>query len=204
VLITVRSFVAIELSDVARQALADLQHDLKAALPPAAVRWTAPQSVHLTLQFLGDVPVEKIETIVEVLRGVCAGAVAFSFELLGLGVFPDRRRPRIVWVGVHEPSGALVALHRNVGQVLAPLGYPPEERAFTPHLSIGRASRDASPRDLTLVGDHVARADVGLIERIPVDHVALMKSDLRPTGAVYVPQAVLQLGGRYNPINGVW
>jgi RNA 2',3'-cyclic 3'-phosphodiesterase len=191
---TIRSFVAIELSDAARQALAARQRDLKAAIPPQTVRWTIPDSIHLTLQFLGDVPLEKIPAITSALRDACAGTAPFAFELIGLGVFPDRRRPRIVWVGVREPSGTLAALHGRVGQALAALGFPPEERAFTPHLTIGRAARDAAPRDLAAAGEHVARLDVGLIARIPVGHIALMKSDLRPTGALYTAQATFPLG----------
>jgi 2'-5' RNA ligase len=190
---TVRSFVAIELGEPAHQALAMLQRDLKAAAPPGTVRWTVPESIHLTLQFLGDVPLAKIEPIAAGLRSASAAAIPFSFDLVGLGVFPNRRQPRIVWVGVHEPSGALASLHKRVGQVLAPLGFPPEERAFTPHLTIGRASRSASPRDLAQVGEHISRSVVGLIECIPVDHITLMKSDLRPTGSVYIAQAILPL-----------
>jgi 2'-5' RNA ligase len=193
---TVRSFVAIELGEPAHQALAMLQRDLKAAAPPGTIRWTVPESIHLTLQFLGDVPLAKIEPITAELRSVCAAAIPFSFDLIGLGVFPNRRQPRIVWVGVHEPSGALASLHKRVGQVLALLGFPPEERAFTPHLTIGRASRSASPRDLAQVGDHISRSDVELIERIAADHITLMKSDLRPSGSVYTPQAMLPLRAR--------
>jgi RNA 2',3'-cyclic 3'-phosphodiesterase len=190
---TIRSFVAIELDDQVRQSLAGVQLDLRAVLPPQTVRWIAPESIHLTLQFLGDVPVNQTQPIVEALRGACSGIAAFSFDLIGLGVFPDRRRPRIVWVGINEPGGVLAVLHRRVGQALKPLGFPPEERTFTPHLTIGRATRSASPRDLTMAGEVVTRSDIGLIGRIDVHHVALMRSDLKPTGAVYTPQAILPL-----------
>jgi RNA 2',3'-cyclic 3'-phosphodiesterase len=193
---TIRSFVAIELSDSARQSLATRQRDLKAAVPPQTIRWTAPDSIHLTLQFLGDVPLDRIPDMTSALRDVCAGTTPFTFDLIGLGVFPDRRRPHIVWVGVREPSGALAALHSRVGQALAALGFPPEERTFAPHLTIGRAARDAAPRDLVAVGEQVARSDVGLIARIPVGHMALMKSDLRPTGALYTAQATFALGAK--------
>ena len=195
---TVRSFVSVELTDPAREAVAGLQHDLTSAFLPHTVRWTAPQSIHLTLQFLGDVPLERIESIAQALRGACADLAAFSFDLIGLGLFPDHRRPRIVWVGVHDANvdGTLAALHKRVGEALTPLGFLPDERSFTPHLTIGRSARSASPRDLAQVGEQVNRLDVGLIKRISVDHIALMKSDLRPAGAIYTPQAILPLGGR--------
>jgi len=189
----VRSFVAIELSEPARQALTALQGDLAAKLPQQSIRWIAPESLHVTLQFLGDVPHQKIAAIIEALRNICADIPRFSFDLVGLGMFPDSRRPRIVWVGVYEPQGTLVTLHRKVGEALSPLGFPPEERSFTPHLTIGRASRHATPADLRMAGEQITKQDIGLIESVPVEHIVLMKSDLRPSGAVYTPQAILPL-----------
>ncbi|MCS7261151.1 MAG: RNA 2',3'-cyclic phosphodiesterase, partial [Anaerolineae bacterium] len=192
--VVIRSFVALELNAAARHALTILQRDLAARMPPQSIRWVAPESLHVTLQFLGEVPAEKIAPIIEALRCVCTDIPAFSFDLVSLGVFPNPRRPRIVWVGVHEPQGVLATLHQKIGQALSPLGFPPEERAFTPHLTVGRAARHASPADLQKVGEQIAKLDVGLIETVPVEHIVLMKSDLRPDGAVYTPQAVLRLG----------
>ena len=189
----IRSFVAVELTDEVRQALGAVQRDLKTQAPPGAVRWTRPDSIHLTLQFLGDVPPDQIEAVAGALRAACAGRAPFAFELAGAGVFPNVNRPRVVWVGVVEPSGALAALQQRVGQALAPLGFPPEERGFTPHLTIGRAARDAGPRDLAALGALVARAGIGSLGRVDVDHVNLMKSDLKPDGAVYTPLAVIAL-----------
>ncbi|MGC8879121.1 MAG: RNA 2',3'-cyclic phosphodiesterase [Anaerolineae bacterium] len=189
----IRSFVGIELNEAARQSLTALQRDLAVQMPQQSIRWIAPESLHVTLQFLGDVPSEKITSIVEALRDVCADIPKFSFDLVGLGVFPNPRRPRIVWVGVHEPRGVLVTLYQRVGQALSPMGFSPEERAFTPHLTIGRASRHASPADLRTVGEQVTQLDVGLIETVPVEHIVLMRSDLRPDGAVYTPRAIFPL-----------
>ncbi len=98
-----------------------------------------------------------------------------------------------MWVGVVEPSGALSTLQQRVVQALTPLGFTPEERGFTPHLTIGRAARDAGSRDLAALGALVARADVGSLGRVDVDHVNLMKSDLKPDGAIYTPLAVIPL-----------
>ncbi len=190
----IRSFVAVELPDEARVALADLQEDLKAQVPPKTVRWTRPASIHLTLQFLGDVAPGVVEPIAGALRGVCADYAPFTFELRDLGVFPNPNRPRIVWVGVAEPSGTLIALQKEVTQSLEPLGFEPEKRAYTPHLTIGRADRRASRRELAEVGELVTRSEVGALCQVQVEHITLMKSDLQPGGAVYTPLAVLPLG----------
>jgi 2'-5' RNA ligase len=189
----IRSFVAVELSDEVRQALAAVQRDLKVQAPPGAVRWTRPDSIHLTLQFLGDILPDQVEAVAGALRAACAGRAPFAFELAGAGVFPNLNRPRVVWVGVVEPSGALSALQQRVVQALAPLGFVPEERGFSPHLTIGRAARDAGSRDLAALGALVARAGIGSLGRVAVNAVNLMKSDLKPDGAVYTPLAVILL-----------
>jgi 2'-5' RNA ligase len=190
----IRSFVAIELPDEVRAALADLQEWLKVQTPPKAVRWTRPTSVHLTLRFLGDVAPGQVEAIGDALRGVCAEHTPFAFELNNLGVFPNPNRPRIVWVGVTEPSGALVSVQKGMSQALVPLGFEPENRAYAPHLTIGRAARHAGRRELAEVGELITRSDVATLGQVYVEHVTLMKSDLQPSGAVYSPLAVLPLG----------
>jgi 2'-5' RNA ligase len=190
----IRSFVAIELPDGARTALADLQGELKAQVPPKAVRWTRPGSIHLTLQFLGDVAPGQVEAITNALRGVCADQAPFTFQLKGLGVFPNPNRPRVVWVGVAEPSGALATLHKGVTRALAPLGFEPEKRAFSPHLTIGRAARHASRGELAQVGELITHSEVGSLVRIFVEHLNLMRSDLQPSGSVYTPLALIPFG----------
>jgi 2'-5' RNA ligase len=190
----IRSFVAVELPDEVRTALADLQEDLMAQAPPKSVRWTRPTSIHLTLQFLGDVAPGQVEAIADALHGVCAEVAPFSFELKSLGVFPNPSRPRVVWVGVVEPSGTLVAVQKRAAQALAPLGFEPEKRAYTPHLTIGRAARYATRAELVEVGELVTRSQVGTLGQVHVEHLTLMKSDLQSSGAVYTPLAVLPLG----------
>jgi 2'-5' RNA ligase len=194
----IRSFVAIELPDDARQALADLQRDLKAQAPPKAVRWTRPESIHLTLQFLGDVAPNQVEAIAAALRGVCADRTPFTFQLREVGVFPNPNRPRVVWAGIVEPSGALAALQKQVTQALAPMGFEPEKRGFTPHLTLGRAARNVSRQELAELGDLITRFDVGVVGQVTVDHITLMKSDLKPSGAVYTPLAIVAFGKARN------
>lgn len=194
----IRSFVAIELPDDVKAALVGLQQDLKTQVPSGAVRWTRPEAIHLTLQFLGDVAPGQIEAIVGALRGVSVAQAPFAFEVTGVGVFPNPNRPRVVWTGIIEPGGTLVALQKEVGQALAPLGFSPEKRPFTPHLTIGRAARHAGRRELAELGTVIARSEVGSMGQVVVDHINLMKSDLRPKGAVYTPQAVIPFGDSAN------
>ncbi len=190
----IRSFVAIELPNEARNALADLQGELERQAPPRAVRWTRPQSIHLTLQFLGDVAPGKVEPITDALRLICVDESAFTCQLTGLGVFPNPRRPRVVWVGIAEPGGSLAALQKKISQALAPLGFEPEKRPFAPHLTIGRAARRAGRSELAEVGNLVTRSEIGEVGQVYVDHITLMKSDLKLSGAVYTALALVPFG----------
>ena len=189
----IRSFVAVELNDAARSALNQLQAELNRQTPPHTVRWTKPDSIHLTLQFLGDIPPAQVNALENALQTACSGLPAFEMALEGLGVFPNPRRPRIVWVGLSETGGVLRTLHKRVGQALSPLGYPPESRPFKPHLTIGRAVRDAAQRDLQSLGELVGKVEIGKLAQVSVDHISLMKSDLRPGGSVYTPLATVAL-----------
>jgi 2'-5' RNA ligase len=194
----IRSFVAIELPDEVKTALSDLQGSLKGQVPPKSVRWVRSESIHLTLQFLGDVAPGQVEAIANALRKICANQQPFMCQLRELGVFPNPRRPRIVWVGVAEPSGVLKGLQKKVALALEPLGFESEKRPFTPHLTIGRVDRRASQPELIQLGKLITYSSVGTIAQVPIHYVTLMKSDLRPTGALYTPLATLTFGKSAN------
>jgi 2'-5' RNA ligase len=112
---------------------------------------------------------------------------------MNAGCFPDIHRPRVIWVGVDEPTGALSALERAVELAIAPLGYPTEPRAFQPHLTLGRAARDVKPIDLHKLGEAVHNAKVGLLGHVHADEVVLFQSDLEPRGPLYTALARVSL-----------
>jgi 2'-5' RNA ligase len=191
---SVRSFIAIELSpDILRQ-VARLQERVKADMIPGLVRWTRPEGIHLTLKFLGDVQADRLAAIAETLQTACASYLPFSLSIDGMGVFPNPRRPRVVWIGVDEPTGTLNRLQRDVDRAIAPLGFPSERRPFSPHLTLGRVKRGRSPAELEALGQYASRARVRVGEMV-VHAVHLMRSDLRPSGAVYTELATAPLAG---------
>ncbi len=193
---TIRSFIAIELSENILAAIADLQKQLKNQVPKDTVRWVQPEGIHLTLQFLGDVPLPKIEPIAQALVTACAPFRPFSITVGGLGCFPNLRRPRVTWVGVEEPTGTLAALQKAVERALIPLGFTPEKRAFHPHLTLGRTRRQASRDQAQALGTLVSKTSLPLLGQMEVQWVSLMRSDLRPTGAVYTQLATAPLQGK--------
>lgn len=183
----VRAFIAIELPPDILKKLGEVEAQLKPKMPPDSIRWVKPDSIHLTLKFLGQVPADQLELITSSLKAAVASHVVFTLEVAGAGCFPNAHRPRVVWAGVREVGGGhpLAHVQRAVENAIAPLGYPTEQRDFSPHLTLGRLARDAKQHELKQVGEVVAAGQVGSLGRWDVTHVALIKSDLRPTGAVY-------------------
>jgi 2'-5' RNA ligase len=182
---TVRTFIAVELDQEIRSGLQTLQDRLRALVAPRSVRWVRPEGIHLTLKFLGDTPTGKLDEIQNALAMAAGDLFAFSFAVGGLGCFPNARRPRVLWVGLQEPAGALVRLRDAVEEHVAPLGFPTEKRRFHPHLTLGRVQRHASKSEVIEIGEVVATSLVGTIGEMRATNVSFIRSDLRPTGAVY-------------------
>lgn len=181
----IRAFIAIPLPGTLLDELAALQRRLEKQVPPRSVRWVQPAGIHLTLQFLGDTPVEKLPAIQEALAVIARNAPPCTFTVEGLGCFPNPRRPRVVWVGVRESSGRLAALQDAIEEAMEHFGYAPEGRGFTPHLTLGRVQRHSSNREAAQVGKVVTAIPVGQLAEVAADRFALIRSVLKPTGAEY-------------------
>ncbi len=194
----IRAFIAIELPAAILQQLKEIESRLKPQMPPDCIRWVKPDSIHLTLKFLGQVPSDQIDLITASLKNALLSHHAFALEVAGAGCFPDLHRPRVIWVGVTEdpPGHHLQHVQRAVENAISPLGYPTEARDFSPHLTLGRIARDVRTTDLKKVGDAVGASDIGSLGRWDVVNVALIRSDLRPTGAVYTVLARASLAAR--------
>jgi 2'-5' RNA ligase len=191
----IRTFIAIELDESIKDGLTRLQEGLKGEVPQGSVRWVRPASIHLTLKFLGDVPADQTREITRALERSCQGFAPFSLACGGLGCFPNLKRPRVVWVGVHEETGTLAQLQKAIEANVAPLGYPTEKRKFSPHLTLGRVQRRVSSSDLHRLGEQVGSSEIGTLGQMEVRSVNLMRSDLRPSGAVYTRLAEVKLKG---------
>ncbi len=182
---TWRMFIALELPEVALEAIDRAQRRLKQAIPERAVRWVRPEGIHLTLKFLGDVPREQVAAVQEGLAAAAAGHRPLALGVEGIGCFPNTQRPRVVWLGVTGDLRQLEALQRSVEQHIAPLGFPTEGRGFTPHLTLGRTQRNASRDEVAQIGRAVEKGIDGWLATWQADTLSLMRSQLRPDGAVY-------------------
>ncbi|GBC98364.1 RNA 2',3'-cyclic phosphodiesterase [bacterium HR17] len=185
----VRSFIALALSDEVRTVLTELLVELSRTGAP--VKWVEPENLHLTLKFLGEVPEGQITEIVAALGAVARATPAFTFTVRGVGGFPDLRRPRVLWVGVDAPR-ELLQLHRMVEAAMERLGFPPEKRAFHPHITLGRVKTFNGLAAVLTVLQRYAGAMFGVTV---ARQLTLFRSDLSREGPTYTPLAHLPFGG---------
>jgi RNA 2',3'-cyclic 3'-phosphodiesterase len=178
----IRAFIALNLPDDLRANLARLHRSLRRALPGDGVRWTPPGQIHLTLKFLGDVPGAEVDDLIAAFTRGCRGWGPFALQARGLGVFPDARRPRVLWAGV---AGGLDALRQLQEGIEAETGRwrEREARPFQPHLTLARFKVLPPGRALAL-GRKLATpaADYGPWRVAQVD---LMRSHLSATGVTH-------------------
>lgn len=175
-----RLFVAINLPAAERKRIAAAATPLRESALP--VRWVEPDALHLTLKFLGEVAQDEVESVTAAVRQVAGRHRPLTLRLHGAGAFPDLRRPAIWWLGV-QAGEALAALQRDLEESLVPLGFPPEHRPFSPHLTLGRTARVSAPAALAGAGTRLQAVQYD--RTITVDSLDLMRSHLSPRGARY-------------------
>ena len=180
----VRSFIAIELPDELKLGLAQLEAQLKMSKQPW-VKWVDPYSIHLTLKFLGSIAVDRISEIIGVMEESIQGIPPFRLEVKDLGVFPSLRRVQVAWVGISGEVDKLSRLQQHLESHLARLGFTPESRPFTPHLTLARLRNRASLDERQSFGHLITTTRFEAIYTIKVAAINLMRSQLTREGAIY-------------------
>ena len=176
-----RIFVAIDLPQEIREALASLVNGLRDRL--RGVRWVRPQGVHLTLRFIGEVDEERVEMLRSALREAIPGSSPpFGLHVRGLGVFPESGRPRVLWVAVEQAAGRLSAIQREVELAAMSAGFPEETRPFRPHLTVGRFGGGGRLQESESLLEEFRDARHG---SFTVSSVTIFQSLLNPGGAEY-------------------
>jgi len=188
-----RLFVAINFPDQVKQVLGSLIKELRRF--PAGARWVEERNLHLTVQFLGNAPEGQVPDIVASLERSAAGVPPFKLELGGVGVFPSIERPRVFWAGVTGETAVLSRLHHRVREEEAGLGFVPEKRRFSPHLTLARLRSPQGFAEVMERAEGLARQH-GKFGSTAINSVELMLSELGPGGAKYSILARIPLSGR--------
>ena len=184
---TVRAFIALPLPQATLGVIGKLQEELVTALP--GVRWVKPETIHLTLAFLGDLAEESLEKIASSMLSISGLYPPVTATFSGIGAFPSRARPRVIWLGL-DGGDTLRQLHAALKQELDALQLPTEERRFVPHLTLGRARKSIPGAGKIL--EPFADRDCG---RARLDKLVLYESQLRPQGALHLPRCTATLNG---------
>ena len=177
---TARAFIAVDIGDEIRGRLDALQRTLKKV--HSNVRWTQPKNMHLTLAFLGDVPIAELDRVTSVFDRACRGVEAFKLKANGIGTFGKPHHPRVIWAGL-AACPALTALQLQVGEALLAAEIVFDPKPFSPHLTLGRVkSIDRHTQPLLGTLEKYAEMAFG---SVLVSGVELMKSELMPHGVKY-------------------
>jgi len=176
---TIRTFIALELPDELKAALARMQKIFMQS--SAGVKWVRPESIHLTLKFLGATSMEQVDKVCGVLDHLTRDAAPFSFDASGMGAFPNSRNPKVIWAGL-QIENRLKAFQEELETALVCMGFAAEDRPFAPHLTLGRLKDGLARKDIAGLIEQFSSERFG---RFEADHIIFFKSELKPSGPVY-------------------
>lgn len=189
-----RAFVALALDEALRQQLAALQDEFKRA--DDGIRWVAPEGLHLTLVFIGDVFGAQTRALADGLQAACAQHAAFTCALQGVGTFDNPQAPRVIWVGLQDPQAHLARLQAACQAAVVAAGARPDAKPFHAHITLGRARHGRRNERLMT---RLAAAHDRPLGAMAVAQAHLMRSQLTPGGPLYTPLAACPLAPKTTP-----
>ena len=181
---TIRTFIACELSTELRQKLARLQAFLKLDVQ-TTLKWVKPDGIHLTLKFLGNIPVASTSDVTQAMANAAKRISPFYLEIKTLGAFPNLERVQVIWLGLGGELDKLTLLQQLVESNLIQLGFSAEQRRFKPHLTLARLGKEVPSSDRQQIGKLIADLSFDTHDRIIIDSINLIRSQLTREGAIY-------------------
>ena len=178
---TMRVFLALDPPPDVLHKIADIQRALRKNIR-GSVRWVRPEGIHLTLKFFGDIAAKDVSAVSEVVAGQTAGVRPLNLEAKGLGVFPETRRPRVLWIGIGGEVERLIALQQAIDRGLETRGFAREQRPFRAHLTLAWIK---SPQGLSGLDGVLAGKGSESAGKFTATGLTLFKSELTPKGAIY-------------------
>jgi 2'-5' RNA ligase len=187
-----RVFIAIELPASVRKKLKDHLEHLRESVPDARASWSREENLHLTLKFLGDTPVSRIETLSQVAKRAASNVIPFELIVSGVGAFPPRGQPRVLWIGIEDLSGQLGKLQQALEDECNKEGFARETRPFHPHLTIARLRRPQGSRQLAALHEEMGFE----AETVRASALVVVRSELRSEGSRHTVISRHELGYR--------
>ena len=187
-----RVFCATEISEEVRTRLANHIQILRQTVPNANASWSRPENIHLTLKFFGDVDRGQTEKLSVVAARVVKEFTPFEISVGETGTFPKQAQPRVLWVGVEDPSGNLASLQKQLENECAKEGFPKEGRAFRPHLTLARIRSPQGSRTLGEIHTKIGFAATEVV----ASELLLMRSELSSEGSQYTVISRHRLGAK--------
>jgi 2'-5' RNA ligase len=187
----IRAFLAIEPPEDILQELSRLQEKLKREIS-GRISWTKPQGQHLTLKFFGDISAEDVKNICSAVENRIASVSSLNLKIEKLGVFPDARRPRVLWCGVSGDGEKLLLLQKQLKADYEGIGFTSDDRPFRAHLTLGRIKES---HGLTGISEALTKQKAFVAGEFECRQLILFQSRLLPHGAVYTKLAEFTLKG---------
>ena len=189
-----RLFISLSVPEAVKQSIEAAQTELRRVATDNAARWTRREQFHLTLRFLGNVPVNQLEELVEQSRLAARTFGPLHLTAQRLGFFPNAKLPRVVWAGISDRDNQLTELWRSIQSAVEPFTKEPPERQFKAHVTLGRINRLRRPEAVELAKT-AAQFDNQSFGHWTASQLELMRSELSPTGARHSELAAIPLLG---------
>lgn len=181
---TIRTFIAVDFPLEIKEKITEITAYFQTKLPPAQIKWVEPDHMHLTLKFMGETPLDKLVQIKQSMHQVVTKFPSFSIEIETLGMYPNVKRPRVIWLGINDKNN-LILLHNQLDQALKGKGIKSDRRSLSPHLTIGRVRRSADPESIRQIGKILSQFKISSLGRIKIDEIVYYQSVLTPQGPIY-------------------
>jgi 2'-5' RNA ligase len=186
----IRTFIAVEIPEKIISSIARVQEGIKNY--GFKIRWVRPESIHLTLKFLGNIEAADTENVGRAVFRASKEYTPLSLQVKGIGVFPGIKRPRVVWVGITGQLETLFGLQKTLDKNLEAIGFSKEKRPFKGHLTLGRIKKKIDTNTFIEALDTFGNFET---ETFTADRVVLFKSELKASGAVYTKLMSARLDG---------
>ncbi|QTA83288.1 2'-5' RNA ligase [Desulfonema limicola] len=185
---TIRSFIAVPLPESIKKHIQGIQNNIR--LKGLKMRWVKLENIHLTLKFLGDIPLSDIDAVSRTMAQAAESFTPMTLGVKGIGVFPGIKNPRILWAGMNGGTHSLIHFQQTLENSLIPLGFKKEKRSFKAHLTIARIKDRIFPKDIIQIIEKFGNFES---EPFTAEEIILYQSLLKPTGPVYTGLKTIKL-----------